>query len=129
MNGGDKSRQIQIALVDDHVIFKKGMRIAMGIYKNVQILFEADNGLHLLEQLAQSTPDVILLDLQMGVMDGVEALKQVRQLHPSVKVIIMSLNISDTLIEELTNLGANAYLSKTADPQTMYNTILKVLDP
>ncbi|MEO6914631.1 MAG: response regulator transcription factor [Chitinophagaceae bacterium] len=128
MNGVDTPRQILLALVDDHVIFKKGMRIAMGTYKNVQILFEADNGLHLLEHLTKHTPDVILLDLQMGVMDGVEALKEVRRLHPSVKVVIMSLNISDTLINELTSLGADAYLSKTADPQTMYNTILKVLD-
>lgn len=127
MNGGEKLRQILLALVDDHVIFKKGMRIAMGSYKNVQILFEADNGLHLLEQLSKYAPDVILLDLQMGVMDGVEALKEVKRLHPAVKVVIMSLNISDTLIEQLTGLGADAYLSKTADPQTMYNTILKVL--
>lgn len=129
MNGGDKPGQILLALVDDHVLFKKGMRIAMGSYKNVQILFEADNGLHLLEKLAKYAPDVILLDLQMGGMDGVEALKKVKQLHPLVKVVIMSLNISDTLIEELTNLGADAYLSKTADPQTMYNTIVKVLSP
>ena len=127
MSGGEKTRQISLALVDDHVIFKKGMRIAMGTYRNIQILFEADNGLHLLEQLQTKKPDVILLDLQMGVMDGVEALKQVKTLHPGVKVIIMSLNISDTLINELTGLGADAYLSKTTDPQTMYNTILSVL--
>ena len=128
MNGGDKPRQILLALVDDHVIFKKGMRMAMSSYKNIQILFEADNGLHLLEQLQNHCPDVILLDLQMGVMDGVEALKEVKKIHPQVKVIIMSLNISDTLITELTNLGADAYLSKTADPETMYKTIEEVLN-
>ena len=70
MNSSTKSYVIKVAIADDHAMFKKGIKLALSMYKDIQIIFDADNGSDLLEKLKHAQPDIILLDLQMPVIDG-----------------------------------------------------------
>ena len=84
---------------------------------------EAENGSDLLVKLQTVQPDVILLDLQMSVMDGITALPLIKKHYPFIKVIILSMNNDNSLIAKLISMGASSYLTKTDEPGNMYNKI------
>ncbi len=114
---------IRIAIADDHKILKEGLRTVLSFYKDIKIIAEADNGKHLLDILLQMEPDVILLDLQMPVMDGITALSEIRKKYPGIKVIILSMHNDKLIISKLLKIGAHSYLLKDSDPSTIYSTI------
>ncbi|MEJ7768473.1 MAG: response regulator transcription factor [Chitinophagaceae bacterium] len=119
---------INIAIVDDHFLYKKGLKLAFSYYKDINVLFDAENGLHLLSQLEKVEPHVILLDLQMSVMDGIAALHEIKKNYPRIKVIILSMNGEDSMVAKLRNLGADSYLTKNSDPRQMYKEIRDVMN-
>ena len=123
-----RNRKIDIAIVDDHFLYRKGLKIAFSFYDNINIIFDADNGLHLLDQLKAAEPELILLDLQMQVMDGITVLPQIKTKYPRIKVIILSINSEEAMVEKLRLLGADSYLSKSDDPRKMYREILDVME-
>lgn len=114
---------IKVAIADDHALFRTGVRTALSFKKDIQLVGEADNGMQLLEQLAKVEPDVILLDIQMPVMDGITALPEIRKIYPSVKVIILSMHNDHSMISKLMEIGANSYLTKNSDSETIYEAI------
>lgn len=117
------SRPIKIAIADDHAIFKQGIEAVLKFSPDLKLVINADNGAHLLDLIKHNQPDVILLDLRMPVMDGIAVLPEIRKRYPAIPVIILSLLFDNTLISAATKMGANAYLSKTADPDTITSTI------
>lgn len=121
------AESINIAIVDDHYLYKKGLKLAFSYYKDINILFDADNGLHLLNQLEMAEPHLILLDLQMTVMDGITVLPQIKNKYPHIKVIILSMYSDDSLVAKLRSMGADSYLSKNSDPRTLYKEIKDVV--
>lgn len=123
MNSNTKSYVIKVAIADDHAMFKKGIKLALSMYKDIQIIFDADNGSDLLEKLKRVQPDIILLDLQMPVIDGATVLPLLKDTYPGIKVIILSLNSNDTLIPQLLQLGASSFLTKTDEPSVMHKII------
>lgn len=123
MNNSTKSYIIKVAIADDHAMFKKGIKLALSMYKDIQIIFDADNGSDLLEKLKHVQPDIILLDLQMPVIDGATVLPLLRDTYPGIKVIILSLNSNDTLMPQLLQLGASSFLTKTDEPSVMHKII------
>jgi len=114
---------IRVAIADDHKILKEGIRTVLSFYKDIKIIAEADNGRHLLNILLQIQPDVILLDLQMPVMDGITTLPELRKNYPHIKVIILSMHNDVMIISKLLKSGAHSYLLKDSDPSTIYATI------
>src|SRR2546429_6680764 len=110
---------IKVGIADDHEIFKQGVQIALSVYKDIQFIVEADNGLNLLNELMNIQPDVILLDLRMPVMNGIDALPKIKNLYPSIKVIILSMDMDYSTILKLLEMGANSYLIKNSDPELM----------
>lgn len=114
---------IKIALVDDHKILKEGIKRVLSFYEDVEVIAEADNGKQLLNILLQTKPDVILLDLQMPVMDGITTLPEIRRMYPHIKVIIFSMHNDGPIIAKLLKIGAHSYLLKDSDPSTIYATI------
>lgn len=119
---------INIALVDDHYLYKKGLKLAFSFYQDINVLFEAENGMHLLYMLEKHEPHVILLDLQMSVMDGIAVLPQIKRQYPHIKVIILSMNGEESMIAKLLDLGADSYLTKSSDPRKMYKEISDVMN-
>jgi len=118
-NGG----VINIMIVDDHVLYRAGVKTALSSKKDIKVIAEADNGVHMLNFLKGIQPDVILLDIQMPIMDGITALPEVKKLYPHIKVIMLTLLDDQSVITKLMELGANSYLVKTSDAEVIYEAI------
>ncbi len=114
---------IKVIIADDHVLFRAGVKTALSVKKDVELIAEADNGMQLLNLLKHMEPDVILLDIQMPIMDGIATLPEIRKLYPHVKVIILSMHNDHSMISKLMEIGANSYLTKNSDPENIYNAI------
>ncbi|NLR57985.1 response regulator transcription factor [Chitinophaga polysaccharea] len=114
---------IKVAIADDHKIFRSGVINTLIPYENIRFIFEADDGLHLLQTMETQQPDVILMDLKMPNMDGIEATIKVKEKYPDVKIIILTMYEDDNFIVHLVENGANAYLLKNAEPEEIYEAI------
>jgi len=116
-----------LALVDDHGLFLKGLSSLLKEYEEIDILFQATDGKDLLNKLKVKTPEVILLDIRMPVMDGIEALLHVRQKYPDVKVIMLTQHNEEQMIYHLMEKGAHGFLPKDADIEVVVDAIYAVL--
>ena len=114
---------IKVAIADDHKIFRSGVINTLVPYENISFVFEADDGLHLLQSMETQQPDVILMDLKMPHMDGIEATVKVKEKYPDVKIIILTMYEDDNFIVHLVENGANAYLLKNAEPEEIHEAI------
>jgi DNA-binding NarL/FixJ family response regulator len=119
---------IKVAIADDHKIFRSGVINTLTPYANINVIFEAEDGEHLLEIMQGQVPDVILMDLKMPKMDGIQATIKVREKYPQVKVIILTMYEDDNFIVHLVENGANAYLLKNAEPEEIYEAICTTFD-
>ena len=118
--------KIKIAIADDYKIFREGLKVGLSADENLEVLLEADNGEDLLKSLETQSPDVIIMDLKMPIMDGLEATKAVRKKYPSIKVLVVSMYDDDKFIIHLMENGANGYLLKNAEPDEIRRSIYAV---
>jgi DNA-binding NarL/FixJ family response regulator len=115
---------VKVAIADDHHLFRTGVKTSLSAYKDIQVVAEAENGMQLLNLLRHIKPDVVLLDIQMPIMDGLATLPEVKKLYPDVKVIMLSMHNDHSMISKMMELGANSYLTKESDSETIYNAIV-----
>jgi DNA-binding NarL/FixJ family response regulator len=115
--------KIKYAIADDSKIFRRGVISALADTPELKLVFEADNGKELLNGLPKTKPDVILLDLRMPEMDGIEAAQQIRKTDDEVKIIVISMLEEDKYVIHLMEIGANGYLLKTAEPEEIKTAI------
>ena len=120
--------QIKIAIVDDVHLFVEGLSLILKLDDDLEVVHTANNGKTLLEYLAQHPDcvDVILLDLEMPVMDGVDALYEIVEKAYPVKVIILTSHYNDGTIIKLLEEGASGFLAKNEKPDIVIETIKKV---
>lgn len=116
-------KAIKVAIADDHALFRAGVKTALAVKKDVELIAEADNGMQLINLLKHIEPDVILLDIQMPIMDGIQTLPEIKKLRPDAKVIILSMHNDHSMISKLMEIGANSYLTKNSDSETIYQAI------
>lgn len=114
---------IRVIIADDHVLYRAGVKTALSSKKDIKVIAEADNGSHLLNLLKGIVPDVILLDIQMPIMDGITALPEIKKLYPTIKIIMLTMMDDQSMITKLMELGANSYLTKTSDSEIIYEAI------
>lgn len=119
---------IKLAIADDQVMFLKGLRMILSTFENVEIVIEAYNGQELLDALETTMPDVILMDLKMPVMDGLEATKAIKAAYPGLKIILLTMFDDERLINHLMKSGANGYLLKNEEPGVLQEAIHAVLE-
>lgn len=119
---------ISVVIADDHKLFRKGIRSLLEEFHFVGKIYEAGNGLELLQllKLLDSLPQVILLDIQMPVMDGIEAHKRIRKLYPQMKVIVITMEDDEQFITYMISEGVNGYMLKNAEPEELEEAIQKV---
>ncbi|HEX4875999.1 MAG TPA: response regulator transcription factor [Chitinophagaceae bacterium] len=118
--------KIKIAIADDYKIFREGLKVGFSADDTMEVILEADNGEDLLKGLESAKPDVILMDLKMPIMDGMEATKEVRKKFPGMKVLVVSMYEDDKFIIHLMENGANGYLLKNAEPDEIRRSIYAV---
>ncbi len=119
----EPTETIKVIIADDHVLYRAGVKAALSQKKDIQIIAEADNGMHLINLLKSIPADVILLDIQMPVMDGIQALPEVKKICPNAKIIMLTMMDDHSMITKLMEIGANSYLSKTSDSEIIYEAI------
>jgi DNA-binding NarL/FixJ family response regulator len=119
---------IKVIICDDHVLYRAGVKTALSAKKDVKVVAEADNGMHLLNLLKMVPADVILLDIQMPIMDGIATLPELKKNFPDVKTIMLTMMDDHSMITKLMELGANSYLTKTSDSEIIYEAIKTCFD-
>lgn len=118
---------IKIILVDDHKIVLDGLKALLSTADELEIIGEAQNGLILLHQLKTLEPDLILLDIGMPVMDGIEAATKVKKLYPNVKILILSTYADNLKIKKMLHIGVDGYILKDSDKGALLNAIKTVM--
>ncbi|RYE22425.1 MAG: response regulator transcription factor [Sphingobacteriales bacterium] len=119
----ESSLTIKVAIADDHEIFRDGLKLMIGSVSNIQLVGEAANGVELLKLVATTAPDIVVTDIKMPQMDGVEATKQIREQYPHIEVIALSMFDDEQLILEILDAGAIGYLLKNSDKSEMIEAI------
>src|SRR5947208_16097991 len=114
------STVIKVAIADDHALFRTGVKTSLNGRKDIQMVAEAENGMQLLNLLKHIKPDIILLDIQMPIMDGLTTLPEIKKLYPEIKVIMLSMHNDHSVISRMMEIGANSYLTKESDSVVLF---------
>jgi DNA-binding NarL/FixJ family response regulator len=121
-------QKIKIILVDDEILFRKGISFLLQREENIEIIFEASNGDEIITFLNNNAthPDIILMDLRMPVINGIEATRTLNSLYPNIKIIALTSYNTQSFIANMIQLGAVGYLVKNAAPKEVIDTINEV---
>ena len=117
---------IRVLLTDDHAIVRKGVRALLATERDIQVVGEASNGAEAVAQAEALCPDVILMDLMMPTLDGIEATRQITALFPSVRVIVLTSFAADEKVFPAIKAGALGYLLKDSGPEELIRAIRQV---
>jgi len=114
---------MRILLVDDHVLFRKGLATLLTSQDDFRVVGEAENGLEALEQARKLMPDLILMDIAMPVCDGLEATRRILAEMPYVKIVILTVAEDDQSLFEAIKSGAHGYLLKKLEPEELFELL------
>lgn len=117
-----------IAVVDDHFLFREGLVSLLKDYDDLEVVLQASNGKELLEGMKKVKPKIVLLDIQMPIMDGIETTIQLRKKYPDVKIIILTMHNEEGLIFDLMGKGANGFLPKDKSVELVVDAIYSVCE-
>lgn len=119
---------IKVGLVDDQQLFRAGIKSLLKDFDTIQVVLEASNGRDLFEQLKRQKPHVILLDIEMPEMNGVETTMQMKEKYPDVKVIILTMHNEEEFIFDLMTKGAHGFLPKDKSVEEVIDAIYAVVE-
>ena len=119
---------IKVAIADDHKIFRDGIKMALSSKENLKMIWEAEDGKDLIHKINIKKPDVLLMDIRMPEIDGINAIAMLRKEHEDVKIIVLTMYDDQQMISKMMEMGANAYLTKTTDPDEIYEAILTCMN-
>jgi DNA-binding NarL/FixJ family response regulator len=122
------TRDINVYIADDHTLFRKAMVNLLRTFSRVNEVKDAENGKELLELVKKEPPQVVVVDLQMPIMDGVEASEILVKKFPDVKVIMLTMHDSEKYILHMVELGVHAFLLKNTEPEELERAIYTVHD-
>src|SRR5215831_7426847 len=124
----DKTRYspIRVIVADDHEIFRDGFRALLKKQQDIELVAEAENGKELIDLAAKHKPDVIITDVKMPRLDGIEATKVIEEKYPDIGVIALSMFDEDSLIVDMLEAGAKGYLLKNAGKEEILEAIKTV---
>ncbi|HLF45436.1 MAG TPA: response regulator transcription factor [Chitinophagaceae bacterium] len=120
--------QIKVAIADDHKIFRDGIKMALKDKEYLRIIWEAEDGKDLMHKLKIKQPDVVLMDIRMPEIDGINAISLIRKEYETLKIIVLTMYDDQEMITRMMEMGANAYLTKTTDPEEIYQAILTCMN-
>jgi DNA-binding NarL/FixJ family response regulator len=123
-----KEKKITVIHADDHALFRAGVRNAFLQRTDIEFIGEAGNGLELLKLLETDMPDIVILNIQMPVMDGIQTLPEIKKRYPDLRVIILSMHNNREMVIKLMQLGANSYLTKNENSETIHKAIKCVFE-
>lgn len=119
---------ISLVIADDHEIFRDGLVLMLSKQHSLSLKAQAEDGNELIEKVKESNPDIVLTDIKMPRMDGIEATKYLTHHFPDVKIIALSMFDEENLIVDMLEAGAKGYLLKNADKQEILDAIENVYE-
>lgn len=123
-----KQPKRKVVIVDDHTLFRNGLRILLNTLEDYQVVGEAANGKLFLDLLEQSVPDLVLLDINMPVMDGIEAATIAQKLYPGLKIITLSMYGEEDYYYKMVNAGVKGFVLKNSDIKEVKTALDVVYD-
>lgn len=117
---------IEIAIADDHNLIREAIISMLETEKVIKILFDVSNGRELIDKIVDKKPQIIILDIEMPILSGEEALRIIRQRHPKIKVILLSSHFQRDVIIKFLKMGASAFLPKDCNRAKLIEAIFSV---
>ena len=121
-----RKKKIRVLLADDNPVVRKGIRGWMSGAENVEVLDEAVNGLEAVAKVRELSPDLVLMDVDMPKLNGLEATKQIRKEFPNTRVLILSMHTNKAVVLQIIQSGAQGYVLKDAPPADFLRAIESV---
>ena len=119
-------RPVRVLVVDDHPVFREGFAALLGSIDEIEVVGTASTGVEAVEQAAVRDPDVVVMDVQMPDMDGIEATRRILEKHPEIGVVVLTMSEEDGTIFDALRAGARGYLLKGAEPDEVVRAITTV---
>ncbi|MGE4288283.1 MAG: response regulator [Salinivirgaceae bacterium] len=126
MNQSQSNAKISLALVDDHTIFRSGLKLILSNEAQCEVVIEADNGQDFLDQLNNYQPDVVLLDISMPILDGYQTTLKAIKAFPDLKIIVLSMLNEDNYYYKMIEAGAKGFVLKNSDVDELKRAIDEV---
>lgn len=123
MNMAEGTETVRVLLVDDHAVVRQGLKLFLGLDPQIEVVGEAANGEEALAEAERLTPDVIVMDLMMPVMDGITATRQLRKLLPDTEIIALTSTLEEHKVNGAIEAGAISYMLKDASSDTLADAI------
>lgn len=121
-----KERAITVLLADDHFIVRQGLRTTLSEFPEIHIIGEAGDGIEALAQVKALKPDVVLMDINMPGMNGLEATAHIRKNFPDTRVLVVTVHDSNQYITQVLRAGADGYVLKDTSPDELARAIQSV---
>jgi len=116
----------RVLIVDDHKMFRDGLKMTINHEVDMVVVGEAENGQRAVELASELQPHIILMDVKMPVMDGIEATRQIHAKMPGIKILALSMYSDNSIISGMMRAGAVGYIIKGDDSEEMYKAIRRV---
>lgn len=122
-NDADHPAPVRVLLVDDHTVVRNGLRLVFELEDDLEVVGEAADGREALERVAELRPDVVVMDLLMPVMNGVEATRAIRSAYPEVEVVALTSVLDDRMVVDAVEAGASGYMLKETRPGELFEAV------
>lgn len=116
-------KKIKLLLVDDHAVVRSGLRMLLESETNVEIVGEAGNASDAISMLSQLEPDVILMDIGLPDMSGIDATREIKRLYPDIYILALTIHEDEEYFFKMLEAGANGYIPKRAAPEELITAI------
>lgn len=120
--------EIRVLLVDDHAVLRDGLRSLLDRQENITVVGEAGDGSEALSKVSELMPNIVLMDMAMPVMNGIEATRQIKELYPQIKVLILTQHDNREYISPALHAGASGYVLKRSGGKEVIQAIRQVYD-
>ncbi|QYR22100.1 response regulator transcription factor [Paenibacillus sp. sptzw28] len=120
-------RKIKVLIADDHQLFREGLKRILNMEDDLEVIGECNDGIQVLEFCNENKPEVVLMDINMPIENGVVATERLRDIFPDVKVIILSIHDDESYVFETLRKGASGYLLKDMEAEALANAIRSVV--
>lgn len=121
------ANSIRLVVVDDHILFRRGLIGLLNDMPGFQVVGEAGNGVEAIEVIKKENPDLVLLDVNMPEMDGIQTIEALRQLNLPARIIMLTISQHEVDLMAAIRLGADGYLLKNTEPEELRKSLLHVI--
>ena len=121
------AKRIEVIVVDDHPVFRQGLRNVLALHKDIYIVGEAGDGEEAIERAQELNPDVVLMDINLPILNGLQATRKLKRLCPEINVIMLTAYDDEEQVYHAIRAGASAYHAKDVSPERLLEVIRLVL--